>query len=412
VRIAIIGGGICGLATALYLHREGLDCTVYEAVSEIKPLGVGINILPHAVRRLYELGLGEACLRKGVEPKEFLFYTQNGQLIHTEPCGRHAGYRFPHVSMHRADLHEVLYDAVRERLGPDAVVLGHRVKRLEQDDDRATLHFENLDGEALAPVTADVVVGCDGLHSTVRRQFYPDEGGPVFGGIMLWRGLIRHKPILSGASIVRAGPIETGKLVLYSIRNHDDGTQLFNWAVEIRRAQSPLKPGSRATDWHPASKDAFIDRFANWHFDWLDVPELMRSTEPVFEHPMVDRNPIPRWTFGRITLAGDAAHPMYPRGGNGGAQAIIDAGVIASLLKKMPPLDALKAYEAERLEKTSKIVTTNRSQPPDVIIERVETLSRGQRFDKLEDVIPPSELLEMLERYKRLTSADIATVNL
>jgi 2-polyprenyl-6-methoxyphenol hydroxylase-like FAD-dependent oxidoreductase len=407
MRIAIVGGGICGLATALYLQREGLDCTVYEGVAELKPLGVGINILPHAVRRLDELGVVEACARKGIQPNEFLFYTQNGQLIHREPCGRHAGYRFPHLSMHRADLHEVLYDAVRERLGRDAVVLAHRVKHLEQDDAGVTIHFEEQPS-----VRADVVIGCDGLHSVVRRQFYPDEGPPVFGGIMLWRGLIRHKPILSGASIVRAGPIETGKLVLYSIRNHDDGTQLFNWAVEIRRAQSPVKPGSRLTDWHPASKDAFIDRFATWHFDWLDVPKLMQDTDPVFEHPMVDRDPLPRWTFGRVTLAGDAAHPMYPRGGNGGAQAIIDASVIAPLLKRMPPVEALKAYEAERLAKTSQIVVTNRSTPPDVIIERVEALSGGRRFNKLEDVIPPSELLEMLERYKRLTAGDIKTVNL
>jgi 2-polyprenyl-6-methoxyphenol hydroxylase-like FAD-dependent oxidoreductase len=411
MKIAIIGGGICGLATALYLHREGLDCTVYEAVPEIKPLGVGINILPHAIRRLYDLGVGEACARKGIEPKEFVFYTQNGQLIHTEPCGRHAGYKFPHLSMHRADLHEVLYDAVRERLGHGAVVLGHRVRHLEQDDKGVTIHFEDAGGKAVPSVAADVVIGADGLHSAVRRQFYPNEGPPVFGGIMMWRGLIRHKPILSGASIVRAGSIKTGKLVLYSIRNHDDGTQLFNWAVEMRRELSPIKPGSKLTDWHPASKEPFIDRFATWQFDWLNVPEMMNSTEPVFEHPMVDRDPIPRWTFGRITLAGDAAHPMYPRGGNGGAQAIIDAGVIAPLLKKLPPLEALKVFEAERLEKTSKIVVTNRSTPPDVIIERVEELSGGKRYERLEDVIPASELLEILERYKLLTSADIKTVN-
>lgn len=411
MKIAILGGGICGLSTALYLHKEGLRCTVYEAVAEIKPLGVGINILPHAIRRLDELGVAEACARKGVEPNEFVFFTRNGQLIHREPCGRHAGYRFPHLSMHRADLHEVLYNAVCERMGRQAVVLGHRARHVEQDDNDATIHFEAVDGKRVPSASADVVIACDGLHSAVRRQFYPNEGSPVYGGIMLWRGLIRHKPILSGASVVRAGPIESGKLVLYSIRNHDDGTQLFNWAVEIRRGQLPVRPGSKLTDWHPARKDAFIDRFATWHFDWLDVPALLQSTDPIFEHPMVDRDPIPRWTFGRVTLAGDAAHPMYPRGGNGGAQAIIDASVIAPLLKKLPPQQALKAYEAERLEKTSNIVLTNRSRPPDVIIERVEKLSDGKRFDKLEDVIPPSELLELLESYKRLTANDIKTVN-
>jgi len=411
MKIAILGGGICGLSTALYLHKEGLDCTVYEAVAEIKPLGVGINILPHAIRRLDELGVADACARKGVEPKEFVFFTQNGQLIHREPCGRHAGYHFPHLSMHRADLHEVLYDAVRDRLGRQAVVLGHRTRHVEQDDRGVTIHFEDVNGKGISPVRADVAIACDGLHSAVRRQFYPNEGSPVYGGIMLWRGLIRHRPILSGASVVRAGPIATGKLVLYSIRNHDDGTQLFNWAVEIRREQGAVRPGSRLTDWHPASKDAFIDRFATWQFEWLDVPGLLESTEPVFEHPMVDRDPIPRWTFGRVTLAGDAAHPMFPRGGNGGAQAIIDASVIAPLLKRLPPEEALRAYEAERLEKTSNIVLTNRSRPPDVIIERVEKLSSGKRFNRLEDVIPPSELLDLLESYKRLTANDIQTVN-
>lgn len=410
--IAVIGGGISGLATALYLHREGLTCKVYEAVPEIKPIGVGINLLPHAVRCLFELGIGEECARKGVEPKEFLFFTKNGQLIHSEPCGRLAGYKFPHLSMHRADVHEVMFAAVRERLGPDAIVLGHRCTRIDQDDQGVTIHFEDpRNGKPLEPVKAGIAIGCDGLHSAVRRQFYPNEGPPAFGGIMLWRGLIRHKPILSGASVVRAGPIKTGKFILYSIRNHDDGTQLFNWAVEIRREMSPVEPGSKASDWKPANIDDFIGPFSDWHFDWMDVPDLMRRTEQVFEHPMIDRDPVPQWTFGRVTLAGDAAHPMYPRGGNGGAQAIIDASVIAPLLKSMNPLDALKAYEAERREKTAKIVLTNRTQPPDVIIETVEEMSGGKPFKRLEDVVPHQDLVAMLERYKKIASYDIESVN-
>ena len=403
--VAIVGGGIGGLSTALYLHQQGIDCRVYESVPEYKPLGVGINLFPHAMRRLFELGLEDAVREVGVEAKEFTFFNQHGQLIYREPCGRHAGYDWPHFSFHRADLHRVLLDAVMARLGPDAVHNGHRCSGFSQDDQGVTLQLDTA--TTSHAVRADVVIACDGFHSAVRRQLYPEEAPAHFGGINLWRGVTRGQPFLSGASVTRCGALRHGKLVVYPIRNHADGTQTINWAVEI------LKSDWSENDWNKTGQlSDFIDYFSHRCFPWLDIPRLFREAEFILEYPMVDRDPIPRWSFGRVTLLGDAAHPMYPRGGNGGAQSILDAELLASLLANCDdPVQALQAYEAERRPKTRDIVLTNRSTPPDAIIERVDALTASQPFARIEDVISLTELQGMSELYKQVTSMDRAAVN-
>lgn len=405
MHVAIVGGGIGGLSTALYLHQQGIDCRVYESVPAYKPLGVGINLFPHAMRRLFELGLEDAVRQVGVEAKEFTFFNQHGQLIYREPCGRHAGYDWPHFSFHRADLHRVLLDAVMARLGADAVHNGHRCSGFSQDDQGVTLQLDTA--TTSHAVRADVAIACDGFHSAVRRQLYPEEAPAHFGGINLWRGVTRGQPFLSGASVTRCGALRHGKLVVYPIRNHPDGTQTINWAVEI------LKSDWSENDWNKTGQlSDFIDYFSNRCFPWLDIPRLFREAEFILEYPMVDRDPIPRWSFGRVTLLGDAAHPMYPRGGNGGAQSILDAELLASLLANCDdPVQALQAYEAERRPKTRDIVLTNRSTPPDAIIERVDALTASQPFARIEDVISLTELQGMSDLYKQVTSMDRSSVN-
>ena len=405
MHVAIVGGGIGGLSTALYLHQQGIDCRVYESVPAYKPLGVGINLFPHAMRRLFELGLEDAVREVGVEAKEFTFFNQHGQLIYREPCGRHAGYDWPHFSFHRADLHRVLLDAVMARLGADAVHNGHRCSGFSQDDQGVTLQLDTA--TTSHAVRADVAIACDGFHSAVRRQLYPEEAPAHFGGINLWRGVTRGQPFLSGASVTRCGALRHGKLVVYPIRNHPDGTQTINWAVEI------LKSDWSENDWNKTGQlSDFIDYFSNRCFPWLDIPRLFREAEFILEYPMVDRDPIPRWSFGRVTLLGDAAHPMYPRGGNGGAQSILDAELLGSLLANCDdPVQALQAYEAERRPKTRDIVLTNRSTPPDAIIERVDALTASQPFARIEDVISLTELQGMSDLYKQVTSMDRSSVN-
>ncbi|MFT5485435.1 MAG: 2-polyprenyl-6-methoxyphenol hydroxylase-like FAD-dependent oxidoreductase [Paracoccaceae bacterium] len=389
--IVIIGGGIGGLTMALALHQRGIPCRVFEAASEFRPLGVGINMMPHAIRVLSALGLEEELNRFGVEAKEFAYFNRHGQKIFTEPCGRFAGYEYPHFSIHRGDLHKVLYDAVVARMGAGAVSLGHRCAGVAQDADGVTVRFEDAPEQR-----GGIALAYDGFHSAIRHQFYPDEGPPQFGGINMWRGVTRRKPFLTGASVTRVGTVQVGKMVIYAIRQFDDGTQLINWNTEQPRDDHKLN------DWAtPGRIEDFIEPFAGWNFDWLDIPQLIADAEFILEYPMVDRDPVSRWVFDRVALMGDAAHPMYPRGGNGGAQAVLDAECLARLLtEQADPAAALQAYEAERLEVVNRIVLTNRDQPPDYIIETVESLTGGAPFERIEDVINPAELAAISDRYK------------
>lgn len=393
--ILIVGGGIGGLTLALCLHARGIPCRVFESASEIRPVGVGINLLPHAVRIYARLGLLPALERVAVETAEAAFFNRFGQLIYREPLGRRAGYEWPQLSIHRGALQAVLLQAFRERVGEDRLHLDRHCVAFSG----ATLKFRN--GET---AKGRAIVGCDGIHSVIRAQLYPNEGGPRYSGVNMWRGVTRAKPILSGASMVRAGWLATGKLVYYPIRNGIDaeGRQLVNWLWEKET------PRHRQWDWNrKASVEDFIADVEGWRFDWLDVPALFRAADVVLEYPMVDKDPLPRWSFGPVTLLGDAAHPMYPRGSNGAGQAILDADCLSASLHEVSPVEeALKAYEARRLGPTAKVVLENRRNPPDAILREVYERTGDRPFERIESVISAEELKALSDRYKKVAGYD------
>jgi len=410
MNVVIIGAGIGGLTLGLRLHQAGIPCRIYEAAPEIKPLGVGINLLPHATKELSELGLVPALEAVAVTTREIAYFNRFGQVIYREPSGRFDGYEWPQFSIHRGDLQMVLLGALVERAGAECVITGHRCTGVEQDAGGATAYFENpLTKEALPPQRGDIVVSCEGIHSAIRKQFYPYEGPPRYSGLNMWRGVTRSKPFLTGASMVRMGWVNTAKVLIYPIRNNidDEGRQLINWVVDI---ETPNYKQQR--DWNrPGNIDDFIGAIANWHFDWLDVPALVRSADVILEYPMVDQDPLPRWSFDRVTLLGDAAHPMLPRGANGGAQAILDCSALTESLRRIAePVAALKAYEDRRLPPTSKVVLTNRENPPDAILREIFLRTGDKPFAHIDDVISQNELARLSERYQRVAGFDKETL--
>jgi 5-methylphenazine-1-carboxylate 1-monooxygenase len=404
LQVTIIGAGIGGLVAALHMQRAGIPCRVYEAVPEFKVLGAGITLLPHAIRELTGLGLGEKIESVAVRMKESCFFNRFGQLVYRDP----ASGNNPQFFIHRGDLHALLTAAVYERMGQEAIVFSHRCIGVSQQGAKVTAKFvDTRTGDALPDVSCGVLVGCDGINSEVRKALYPTGDELAYTGINMWRGVTAHPAILSGGSHVRVGTLATGKAVIYPIRQLEPGLQLFNWVAELQTKERVKN------DWNRRGNlEDFVGYFEDWHFDWLDVPALMRKTEMILEYPMADRNPLPRWSFGRITLLGDAAHPMYPRGSNGGAQAIIDGRILMECLAgEADPVQALGKYEEIRRPVTSKIVMTNRATPPDMLIELADQRTGHRPFERLEDFISVEEMRAVLESYKRIAGYDESSLS-
>ena len=406
--ILIIGGGIGGLTLALALNAVGLGDRVqlYDTVAEFKPVGGGINLGPHAIRVLSWLGLEDRLVVVSKQPHEYVFFTRHGQFVYREPWGKAAGHRWHHISIHRAALHDVLVDAVCERIGADHLHLGRRCISVEQAEGSVTARFVSAAGESTT-ATGAVLIGCDGTRSMVRTTLYPEEGPPRFHGINLWRGVVRHKPILTGSSIIRIGAMHS-TIIVYPIRDDIDraGNQLINWVAELD------SPAAVPIDWNGvARREDFYPVYQDWTFDWLDVAALIRGTDPILSYPMVDRDPLGRWTFGRVTLLGDAAHPMFPRGGNGGAQAILDAERLAHELAAGVDGAALQRYEAERRPATTKVVLQNRTAPPNLIVDTVEKIANGRPFKDVSEIIPPEKLREIFENYQKVAGFHVDIVN-
>lgn len=409
MKVLVIGGGIGGLATALSLHAVGIACEVFEQSRSIRELGVGINTLPHAIKELAELGLLTALDRVAIRTAELIYTNRFGQEIWREPRGLDAGYPYPQFSIHRGHLQGVLYEATRARLGQDKVHTAHQLTSVMQDAHGVTATFLRRDGaEEAVTVHADALIAADGIHSTVRRLLYPDEGAPTWNGIMLWRGAVEYPPFLTGRSMLIAGGMQA-KLVLYPISNQTrtPGTTLLNWAVAARLGDGSEPPPQRE-DWnrHGQLDELMPHVDGVFHLPLVDSVHVIRATEVFYEYPMCDRDPLPRWSFDRVTLLGDAAHPMYPVGSNGASQAILDARCVARLLAETQDVvTAFTAYEAARLPATASIVQNNRVGGPERVIDVVETRA-PHGFARLDEVASHAELEAIVKGYSTMAGFD------
>lgn len=406
----VVGGGIGGLVTALKLHHVGVSVRVFESVENIQALGVGINLLPHAVKVLTDLGLGDELAKTGLPTAELIYVNKFGQKIWQEPRGYIAGYRWPQYSIHRGRLQMLLLKAVKEQLGERAVFTGHHLHSFQMFGETVIAHFENRKtGERLGSFSADIMIAADGIHSTVRKFYYPNEGLPRFSGRILWRGITESTSFLTGRSMIMAG-FQDQKFVAYPVcpETAAKGSSLVNWIAELTVGD---EMPSRA-DWNrKIDKQKFAPAFESWDFGWLDVPKLIEETESVYEFPMVDRDPLPQWTFGRVTLLGDAAHPMYPIGSNGASQAILDADALGiAILENQNAELALKAYEEARLEPTANIVLSNRKNGPESVMQIVEERAPNG-FENISNVISQQELEEIANKYKQIAGFDRQTLN-
>lgn len=415
MKIAIAGGGIGGLTLALMCHRQGLDVDVWEASESVRPLGVGINLLPHAVRELMALGLHDALAGMAIETSSLSYYNKLGQRIWNEPRGRSAGYDWPQFSIHRGEFQMLLYRTAVERLGADRVHVGHAIETIDSTGsgpgERARFTLRRRADNASVDSEADVLVGADGIHSAVRRHFYPAGDAPRFSRRLLWRATTETTPYLDGRSMFMAGH-QDQKFVAYPISepSRRGGRSLVNWIAELRVPDDYPDTPPRS-DWNrEVDKSVFRAAFANWRWDWIDIPALIDGAPAIYEFPMVDKDPLPRWTFERVTLLGDAAHPMYPIGSNGSAQAIMDARYLTDCLADCQRTRgdigyALREYEAERLPRTAGIVLRNRMNGPEQVMQMAEERAPNG-FRAIDDVIARHELEAVAQRYKQLAGFD------
>ncbi len=408
MRVAVVGAGIAGLTTALVLEAAGIECTVYERSAAVEELGVGLNLLPHAVAPLAGLGLLPALAATGVETGALIYAHRLGPEILRRPCGRAAGAEFPQFSIHRGALQGVLHAAVRERLGPAAVRTGHRLTGFTQDADAVTATFVDPAGEPAGTRSADVLVAADGIGSAVRARLFPDEGAPRWNGVLMWRGAVDRPAFLDGRTVLIAGGT-AAKLVVYPIGPGGAADRrLTNWAVCVATGR-PGDPAPRRVDWSAPGRRTelvpHLDRFATPH---LDLPGLVAATPAPLEYPMCDRDPLPRWSHGRVTLLGDAAHPMYPMGSNGAAQAVLDAVELGRCLRTGDdPVAALRAYDENRRPAVNRVVLQNRVGGPERVIDEVERRA-PDGFTRRADVIDDAELEAVLAGYAQVTAGAVA----
>jgi 5-methylphenazine-1-carboxylate 1-monooxygenase len=403
MRVIIVGAGIGGLVTALRLHQQGIECTVYERSDPIRELGVGINLLPHAVKELAELALLDRLDEIGIRTRDLCYAHRLGPQIMRRRCGLNAGFAVPQFSVHRGKLQGMLLQALRERLGAAAVRAGHRLVDFEQDAAEVRARFADSRDNVIASSRGDVLVGADGIHSTVRSLLFPNEGPPHWNGIMMWRGATQWPEFDSGSSMIIAGGVNA-KLVVYPIgQGSGPSMRLTNWAICVLTGRADDPPPSRQ-EWSRSAHRADLQRHvAHFRVPQLDHRALVLATPESFEFPMCDRDPLPYWTRGRVTLLGDAAHPMYPMGSNGAGQAILDATALAKQLAGYADAgDALQAYELERLPATSEIVVRNRAGGPERVIDEVERRAPAG-FSRLDDVIAPAALEAIVSSYDRVT---------
>jgi 2-polyprenyl-6-methoxyphenol hydroxylase-like FAD-dependent oxidoreductase len=410
--VLIAGAGIGGLTLALMLEARGIKCVVYEQASEVREIGVGINTLPHAIKELAALDLLPALDAAAIRTKELIYINRLGQEIWREPRGTDAGFEYPQFSVHRGRLQKLIYDAVIARLGAQSVRTGWRLAGFVQDEGGVTAHFvDSTFGTSSETVRAEVLVGADGIHSAVRRAFYRNEGPPSWQGVILWRGATDWPQFLSGRSMYIGGGMGA-KLALYPIAlGERPDTRLTNWAIAVKVADGAVSPPPKDSWSRVGRMDDVVPYSRRFRVPGVDVEGLVRATGTCWEYPMCDRDPLPRWSFGRVTLLGDAAHPMYPVGSNGAAQAILDARCLADWLEKAEhPMQALAEYESERLPKTAEIVHLNRTGGPERVIDEVEKLAPAG-FEYVDSVLSRADREAIVKGYAGKAGFALSQVN-
>lgn len=408
-QVLIAGGGIGGLALALTLDQIGVSCVVFETLSDMKPLGVGINIQPNAVRELFDLGIDADKLDEvGVPVKEWALVGLNGREVYAEARGIDAGYDWPQYAAHRGQLHMLLYNELVERAGPQAVRLGCRVEGYRNEGKQVVAKVVDAKGATLE-VRGDLLIGADGIHSAIRAQMHPDQPPIHWGGAVMWRGTARVKPLRTSSSFVGLGT-HRHRMVIYPISGVDaDGTALVNWIAELTMDNTE---GWQEQGWfRPVEIDHFIHHFEDFRYEWLNVPDMLRSADCAYENPMIDRDPIPTWVDGRVALMGDAAHAMYPTGSNGASQAIVDARILgAKLIEFGVTAQALSAFDAQLCGPVSELVLRNRGAGPFGLLNLLDERCEGV-FDCIDDVIPVAERLEFMAKYKAAAGFAIEQLN-